>query len=142
MNLLRHGSLSRDTDGAIEFWRIKDYLRIQFEQSQHWSDEKPKGTMAKSGGNKKNQYCTDPPRQEIIYLRALQGHSRRNLVDPFEDNVKNSERFLRVHLSHRMCDQFTFHHEFRIDTGRTEFEQKTDSLLSACESFESRTQRS
>ena len=28
----------------------------------------------------------------------------------------NSERFLRVHLSHRMCNQFTLHHEFKIDT--------------------------
>ena len=38
----------------------------------------------------------------------------------------NSERFVRVHLSHRMCNQFTLHHELRFDTGRTNFEQKTD----------------
>ena len=39
--------------------------------------------MAKGGGNKKNiQYCTDPSRQEILYLRALQNHSGRNLIDP------------------------------------------------------------
>ena len=31
-----------------------------------------------------------------------------------------------------MCDQFAFHHQFRIDTGRSKFEQKTDSILSAC----------
>ena len=31
-----------------------------------------------------------------------------------------------------MCNQFTFHHQFRIDTGRTKFEQETDSILSAC----------
>ena len=24
-----------------------------------------------------------------------------------------------------MCDQFTFHHQFRIDTGRSKFEQQT-----------------
>ena len=29
-----------------------------------------------------------------------------------------------------MCDQFTLHHEFRIDTGRTKFEQKTDCISS------------
>ena len=40
------------------------------------------------------------------------------------------------------CNQFTFHHKFRIDTGRPEFEQKTDSILSACESCGQRTQRS
>ena len=34
-----------------------------------------------------------------------------------------------------MCNQFTLHHKFRIDTGRTEFEQKTDSILFACESY-------
>ena len=39
-----------------------------------------------------------------------------------------------------MCNQFTFHHEFRIDTGRSQFEQKTDSVLSACGSFGQRTQ--
>ena len=44
--------------------------------------------MAKGGGNKKRfQYCTDPS-GEILYLRALQGHSGRNLVDPsLQDNV-------------------------------------------------------
>ena len=34
-----------------------------------------------------------------------------------------------VHLSHRMCNQFTLHHKFRIDTGRSTFEQTTDSIL-------------
>ena len=27
INLLRHGGLPREDDGAIEFWRIKDYLQ-------------------------------------------------------------------------------------------------------------------
>ena len=81
--LLRHGHLPREDDGAIEFSRLKDYLRNDFMQSQHWSDDKWKSTMAKGGGNKKRfQYCTDPSGQEILYLRALQGHSGRNLIDP------------------------------------------------------------
>ena len=33
----------------------------------------------------------------------------------------DSKQFLRVHLSHRMCIQFTLHHKFRIDCGRTKF---------------------
>ena len=34
------------------------------------------------------QYCTDPSGQEILYLRALQGHSGRNPIDPtLQDNV-------------------------------------------------------
>ena len=40
--------------------------------------------------------------------------------------------FFRLHLSHRMCNQFTLHHEFRIDTSRTKFEQKTDGILHVC----------
>ena len=45
--------------------------------------------MAKGGGNKKRfQYCTDPSGQEILYLRALQGYSGRNLIDrSLQDNV-------------------------------------------------------
>ena len=53
ITLLRHGSLHREDDGAIEFWRLKDHLRNQFVQSQHWCDEKCKSTVAKGGGNKK-----------------------------------------------------------------------------------------
>ena len=34
-----------------------------------------------------------------------------------------------------MCNQFTFHHQFRIDTWRPKFEQQTDSILSACGSY-------
>ena len=44
--LLRHGHLPREDDGAIEFWRLKDYHRNEFERSQHWSDEKWKSAMA------------------------------------------------------------------------------------------------
>ena len=87
--LLRHGHLSREDDGAIEFWRIKEYLRNESEHSQHWSDDMWKSKMAGGGGNKKKyQYCTDPSGQEILYLRALQGHSGRNLIDPsLQDNA-------------------------------------------------------
>ena len=31
-----------------------------------------------------------------------------------------------------MCNQFTFHHQFRVDTGRTNFEQQTDRQYSFC----------
>ena len=45
--------------------------------------------MAGGGGNKKRfQYCTDSLGQEILDLRALQGHSGRNPIDPtLQDNV-------------------------------------------------------
>ena len=88
INLLRHGSLPRENDGAIEFWRIKDYLQKYFLYCLRWSDEKWKSSMARGGGNKKRfQYCTGSS-GTILYLRALQGHSGRNLIDPsLQDNV-------------------------------------------------------
>ena len=49
---LRHGDLPREEDGAIEFWRLKDYLRNDFVHSQHWSDEMWKSTMARDGVKK------------------------------------------------------------------------------------------
>ena len=93
--LLRHGHLPREDDGAIESWRRKDYLQNHPERSQHWSDEKWKSTMAKGGGNEKRfQYCTDPSGQEILYLRALQGHSGRNPIDhSLQDNVLKPNDF-------------------------------------------------
>ena len=49
----------------------------------------------RGGGNEKRfQYCTDPSGQEILYLRALQGHSGPNLVDPtLQDNVIANDFF-------------------------------------------------
>ena len=82
IHLLRHGSLPRDNDGAIEFWRIKDNLQKHFPYCHHWSDDKWKKSMAGGGGNKKRfQYCSDSS-GTILYLRALQGHSGRSLIDP------------------------------------------------------------
>ena len=87
INLLRHGSLHREDDGAIEFWRLKDYLQNQFVHSRHWSDEQWKSVVAKGGRKKKRfQYCAVSS-GEILYLRALQGHSGRNPIDPSLDNV-------------------------------------------------------
>ena len=65
--LLRHGHLPREEDGAIEFWRLKDRLRHEFENSHHWSDEVWKSKMAGGGGKKKRfQYSTDLSGQEIL----------------------------------------------------------------------------
>ena len=103
--LLRHdGDLPREEDGAIEFWRLKVYLRNDFVHSQHWSDEKWKSKMAGGGGNKKRfQYCTDPSGQEILYLRALQGHSGRNPIDPaLQDNVLIPNNFFE-YIYHIGC---------------------------------------
>ena len=101
--LLRHGHLPREEYGAIDFWRLQDYLRNHFVQSQHWSNEMWKSTMAKGGGNQKNiQYCTDSS-GTILYLRALQGHSGRSLIDPLlQDNVVIQHGFFH-HIYHIGC---------------------------------------
>ena len=102
--LLRHGELTREEDGAIEFWRLKDDLQNKFEYSQYWSDDVWKSKMAGGGGNNKRfQYCTDPSGQEILYLRALQGHSGRNPIDPsLQDNVLIPNNFFE-YIYHIGC---------------------------------------
>ena len=102
--LLRHGDLPREEDGAIEFWRLKEYLQNHFVHSRHWSDEKWKSIMAKGGGNKKRfQYWTDSSEQEILYLRALQCHSGRNPIDPsLQDDVVIPDGFFK-YIHHVGC---------------------------------------
>ena len=45
ITLLRHGSLPRENDGAIEFLRIKDHLQDHFVYAHHWADEEWKSSM-------------------------------------------------------------------------------------------------
>ena len=60
--------------------------------------------MARGGGNKKRfQYCTDSSGQEILYLGALQGHSRRNPIDDsLQDNVLIPNNF-NEYIYHLGC---------------------------------------
>ena len=76
---------------------------------------------------------------EILYLRALQGHSGRNIIDPtLQDNVTIPDVFFK-YICHVGC-AINLHsiNQFRIDTGRSKFEQQTD--ISACGSHGQRTQ--
>ena len=136
INLLRHGSLPREDDGAIDFWRIKDYLQNPCVFYQHWSDEKWKSTMARGEGNKKMfQFCTDSS-GEILYLRALQGHSGRNLIDPsLQDSVLIPSNFFK-YIYHVGC-AINLHYIINsgLILGSQKFEQTTDSILSACVSY-------
>ena len=86
-HLLRHGSLPREDDGAIEFWRIKDCLRNKFENSQHWSDEMWKSKMAGGGGNKRRfQYFFISELFKVIQ-KAIP------LIAQLNDNVLIPENF-------------------------------------------------
>ena len=95
--------MRREEDGAVHFWRIKENLENPFTQSIHWSDERWKACLAAGGGVKRRfQYCTDDS-GSIVYFRALQGHSGRNLIDPsLQDNVVISSNFFQ-HIYHVGC---------------------------------------
>ena len=104
ISLLRHHqTLQREEDGAIEFYKIKFYLRNHHSQVQHWYDDRWKACLAAGGGSKRRyQYCSDDS-GTILYLRALQGHSGRNLIDPMlRDNVI-IQRGLFRHIYHIGC---------------------------------------
>ena len=104
INLLRHSqTVQREDDGAVQFWKIKNFLQNQFPQVPYWSDDRWKACLAAGGGAKRRyQYCTDIS-GTIIYLRALQGHSGRNLIDPsLQDNVIIQRGFFQ-HIYHIGC---------------------------------------
>ena len=93
----------RTWTGAIQFSRIKDNLQKHFLYCHHWSDDKWKKSMARGGGNKKRfHYCTDYS-GTILCLRALQGHSGRNLIDlSLQDNVVIPSNFFK-YIYHVGC---------------------------------------
>ena len=108
--LLRHSqTVQREDDGAVQFWKIKNNLRNQFPQVQYWSDDRWKLCLAAGGGAKRRyQYCTDDS-GIIVYLRALQGHSARNLIDPsLQNNVVIQSGFFQ-HIYHIGC-AFNLHY--------------------------------
>ena len=93
-----------EDDGAVQFWRIKENLQKHFPHSPHWSDSKWNACLA--GGGRRNkrrfQYCIDSL-GTIVYLRALQGHSGRNLIDPsLQDNVIIQSNFFQ-YMYHVGC---------------------------------------
>ena len=104
IHLLRHSqTVQREEEGAVQFWRIKNYLQSQFPQIPFWSDNRWKACLAAGGGAKRRyQYCTDIS-GTIFCFRALQGHSGRNLIDPsLQDNVIIHSGFFQ-HIYHIGC---------------------------------------
>ena len=132
IHLLRNSQkVPREDDGAVQFWRIKNYLQNPFPQVQYWSDDDWKVCLAAGGGAKRRyQYRTDIS-GTIVYLRALQGHSGRNLIDPSLQQCDNSAWILPTYLPYWMCFQSSFYHQQWIDTWRSGFKQETNSIFPA-----------
>ena len=80
---------------------FKFHLRSHSSQVQYWSDERWKSCLSAGGGSKRrNQYRSDIS-GTILYFRALQGHSGRNLIHlVLQDNV--------------MIESGIFHHIYHI----------------------------
>ena len=104
IHLLRQSQIAqREDEGEVHSRRIKNYLQSQFPQIPYWSDDRWKACLAAGGGAKRRyQYCTDIS-GTIIYFRALQGHSGRNLIDlSLQDNVVIQSGFFQ-HIYHIGC---------------------------------------
>ena len=104
IHLLRHSQkVQREDDGAVHFWRFKEHLQNPLTQSIHWSDDRWKACLAAGGGAKRRfQYCTDDS-GTIVYLRALQGHSERSLIDPSLQDKVIIQCGLFHHIYHIGC---------------------------------------
>ena len=134
INLLRHNqTLQREQDGVIEFCKTKFHLRKHHSQIHNWSDDRWKACFAAGGGSKRRyQYCSDNL-GTILYLRALQGHSGNNLIDPLlQDNVVVGTGIF-PYIYHVGCT-FNLHSYYQqwIGTWRSKIELKTNGVLLAC----------
>ena len=76
--------VQREEDGAVQFWRLKNYPQNQFPQIPHWSDDRWKSSLAAGGGAKSRyQYCTDVSGNSVInngLILGGQNSSKRQTV--------------------------------------------------------------
>ena len=87
IRLLRHNlSLPREDDGTVHFDDIREEFKAKFDGTSQWPVD---AWMTSLGPKKRFQYCLNPNSStHFLYLRAIQGHSGDNLVDPaLQDNV-------------------------------------------------------
>ena len=81
---------------------LKENLQNPFPQSVHWSDGRWKACLAAGGGAKRRFQCCIDDSGTIVYFRALQGHSGRNLIDPsLQDNDVIPSKFFNTILDVR-----------------------------------------
>ena len=94
-------SKSRWSDWILESKGISLERSWAFSTLVWWTVEEYNGKRRRK--QSKFKYCTDPSRQEVLYLRALQGHSGRNLICPsLQDNVLIPNDFFE-YIYHKGC---------------------------------------
>ena len=143
---LRHKNIRSPIIQCQRNWSIFFVLVVYLEKmmerlnhfvySQHWSDEVEEHHGKRRRKQQIFQYCTDYS-GEILYFRALQGHSGSNLVDPsLQDNVLIPDGFFKYiyHVGCAINVQHSIINSGMIRGGQ-KFEQTTDSILFACESY-------
>ena len=99
--------------------------------------------MAGGGGKiKRFQCCTDSSGQEILYLRALQGHSGRNPVDPSpQDGVLIPNNFFE-YIYHIGCAINLHSKNSGLIPGGQNLSKRQTVFFYVCGFNEQRTQRS
>ena len=103
-HLLRHSQqMHREEDGAVHFWRKRKIFRANFHSLSIGLTIDGKACLAAGWGAKRRfHYCPDDS-GAIVYFRALQGHSGRNLMDlSLQDNVVIPSKNLPIHLPYRI----------------------------------------
>ena len=137
IHLLRDGQhVHREDDGAVQFLRIKENIQKHFLYCPHCSDESGRAAWQEEEETRKDTSTVLILQKQLCISELFKDIQDAILLILLYRTMSLFRAwFLQVHLSRRMCNQFTFHHHFRIDTGRTKFEQQTDSILAACGSY-------
>ena len=114
--------------GAIEFWRWKVYLRNDFENSQHWSDEMWK---SRNAGRRRQQEKISILHWFVRIRNSLSPRTQSHWSNTTGQCV-NSGRFLQSFI---FLDVQSIYTPSQIqDWYRTKFKsEKTDNILYGCE---------
>ena len=81
--LSRHQGLHREFDGAIDWCSLLLMLRREFESdgAENFTDSQWLSLIHRGRNKPRFQYCLDS-NENLMYIRAIPGHSGGALVDP------------------------------------------------------------
>ena len=99
--LSRHRNLLRDLDEAIDRCSLFPMLRREFEieGAGVFSNFQWRNLIHRGSDKPRFQYCLDP-NENLMYIRAIQGHSGGALIDPELLNYVEIPFGWKEHLHH------------------------------------------